>query len=389
MRVLTRPNEGGPTRQAIALWHAMAARGVSTLLVTGAVAAGEAELRPDAHGVPRVEWATAAAGGQAAGWLELPELRRGLAPFADLRAAGRLRALVRGWRPDVVHTHTSKAGWLGRRAARGSGAAVVHTFHGHVLADYFPRPFAWALARLERHMARATDALVAVSESCADELAAAGVAPRARFHVVRPAVPREPLTPRDQARAELGLPGDGDVVACVGRLVPIKRVSLFLAAMRRLPGMRGDVVGSGPLRAALLATAPPNVRFVGSRPDIARLLAAYDVLALPSRREGYPLVAVEAWRAGVPVAGFDVPGVRDAVTAGVGDLAPEGAGAAGLAAAIAAARSRRCHGPVREPSADACDPIAAAAQLLAIYANARSSRTGRIADIRKEASPTS
>lgn len=375
MRVLTRPNEGGPTRQAIALWHAMAARGVATLLVTGAVGRGEQELRPDAHGVPAVDLAAALAGAPQGGWLELPELRRGFAPWSDLAATRRLRQLARAWRPDVVHTHTSKAGWLGRRAVRGGGAAIVHTFHGHVLADYFPSPVGWVLARLERRLAAGSDALVAVSASCADELAALGVAPRARIDVVPPAVPCEALVPRSSARAELGLPADGPVAACVGRLVPIKRVQLFLDALRALPAWRGDVVGSGPLRARLEASAPPNVRFVGSRPDIARLLAAYDVLALPSRREGLPLVAVEAGRAGVPVAGFDVPGVRDAVGPTTGVLARDGTGGTGFAAAIAAAAKLRCHGRSGVAPTDASSPDVVAARLLALYGQARSRRT--------------
>ncbi len=374
MRVLTRPNEGGPTRQAIALWHAMAARGVATLLVTGAVPRDEQELRPDAHGVPPIALAAALAGAPQGGWLALPELRRGFAPWSDLAATRRLRRLARAWRPDVVHTHTSKAGWLGRRAVRGGAAAVVHTFHGHVLADYFPAPVAWLLARLERRLAAGSDALVAVSASCADELAALGVAPRARIDVVPPAVPFEALAPRSTARRALGLPDDGPVAVCVGRLVPIKRVQAFLDALRALPDWRGDVVGSGPLRARLAAAAPPNVRFVGSRPDIARVLGAYDVLALPSRREGLPLVAVEARRAGVPVAGFDVPGVRDAVDPTTGVLARDGTGGSGLAAAIGAAAKLPCQGrPGGAPSDDSC-PDAVAARLLAIYRQARSRR---------------
>lgn len=380
MRVLTRPNEGGPTRQAIALWHAMAARGASTLLVTGTVPRGEQELRPDAHGVPALAPSAVLAGDPRGGWLVMPELRRGVAPWADLRAVASLRRLLEAWRPDVVHTHTSKAGWLGRRAARGGDVAVVHTFHGHVLADYFPRPVGWALAQLERRLAATSDALVAVSASCADELAGFGVAPRERFCVVPPAVPVEPLRSRTAARAALDLPATGLVAVCVGRLAPIKRVRLFLDAMRALPDWRGDVVGSGPLRATLAAAAPPNVRFLGSRPDIATLLPAYDVLALASRREGLPLVAVEAGRAGVPVAGFDVPGVRDAVGPGAGVLAREGTGGGGLAVALAAAANRRCHGEAAAGAADAYQPDAVAAQLLAIYCQARSRRARQSVD---------
>lgn len=340
LRVLTRPNLGGPTRQAIALWHALAERSVATLLVTGSVGAGETLLSPAAHGVPVLTWNDALrAGRDAVGWLQLPELGRRLSPWADHQAAQALRTLLRSHGPDVVHTHTSKAGWLGRRAARVvPGARLVHTFHGHVLQDYFPAPFGWLLARLERRLAARTDVLCAVSDSCADELAAAGVAPRERFVVVPPAVAVPPAMPREQARAALGIPSDQRRVVCAGRLVPIKRVGDFVAAVAMVEGLWGDVVGDGrehaTLAAEAAALAPDRVRLWPGRPSLPSELAAYDALVLPSVREGLPLVAVEAFAAGVPVVGYDVPGVRDAVRLGGGTLVPPAAGPAGLAAAL-------------------------------------------------------
>ena len=115
MRILTRPNLGGPTRQAIALWHEHRRSHVRTLLVTGAVGRGENALAPSDEGVPSLSLPEALARGEAAeGWVTLPWLGRGIAPIADLRARAALRKLVAAVRPDVVHTHTSKAGWIGR-----------------------------------------------------------------------------------------------------------------------------------------------------------------------------------------------------------------------------------------------------------------------------------
>lgn len=343
LRVLTRPNLGGPTRQAIALWHALAQHGVATLLVTGAVGPGEALLSPADQGVPELTVGAAlAAGRAAAGWVVVPELGRRLSPFADRRAARTLRELMASHRPDVVHTHTSKAGWLGRSTAVAAGVPkLVHTFHGHVLRDYFAPPIGWLLARLERRLATRTDVLCAVSASCADELAAAGVAPRDRFHVVPPAVPLPTPLPRAEARARLGIVGDQRRVVCAGRLVPIKRVADFVRAVAALPGVHGDVCGDGPERASLEALAERlatgRVHFRAARPDFARELPAYDALLLPSVREGLPLVAVEAFAAGVPVVGYDVPGVHDALAElGRGVLVPPAAGPAGLAAAVGA-----------------------------------------------------
>ncbi len=342
MRVVTRPNLGGPVRQAIALWHEHRALGVRTLLVTGVVGAEEAGLDPAAAGVPRVSWQQALAGGAfAEGWLELPDLRRGIGPLADRRAARALAQLLASVRPDVVHTHTSKAGWIGRRAAVRAGVPVIaHTFHGHVLQDYFGAAASAWLRWLERRLAGATQLLFAVSPSCADELAAAGVAPRARFEVVPPAVPFAIPLSRAAARERLHIRDDAFRVACVGRLVPIKRVSHLVAMLAAQPGWCGDVFGAGPERARLLvqiaAMAPGRVVLRGALPEVATLLPAYDVLVLPSVREGCPLVAVEAFRAGVPVVGYDVPGVRDVLTGwGRGLLVPVAQGPHGLGAAAA------------------------------------------------------
>lgn len=372
LRLLTRPNLGGPTRQAIALWHAQRALGVRTLLVTGVVDAGEAVLSPADGGIPRCTAAEVEAAGEGAqGWLELPSLRRRIAPLGDRRALRQLRVLLRRFRPHVVHTHTSKAGWLGRRAAFAERVPVVaHTFHGHVLQDYFARPTAWALQRLERRLAARTTLLFAVSASCADELAAAGIAPRARFRVVPPAVALVPVLARAEARRALGLAGDDRAVVCVGRLVPIKRVEHFVRAVAALPGCRGEVFGDGPERPALAALAsalaPGRIVFRGARADVAALLPAFDALVLPSVREGWPLVAVEAAAAGVPVVGYDVPGVRDALLVLPGRLVPAAAGPAGLASALAGVLAAS-PAPAAPATLAPFAPGAVAAALVAAY----------------------
>lgn len=340
MRVLTRPNLGGPTRQAIALWHSQRAHGVETLLVTGAVGPDEVALTPSDHGVPEV-----APERPGAGWLQLPALRRGVDLLGDRAAGRRLRQLVRAYRPHVVHTHTSKAGAVGRRAARREAVPVVaHTFHGHVLQDYFGALPSALLRRLERRLARQTDLLFAVSASCAAELAACGVASRDRFCVLPPAVAPAPTLTRAAARARLGLDEEAWAMAAVGRLVPIKRLDHFVDVVAAEPELRGDVIGDGPLREALTRRAhgvcDGRLRMLGARPDAAALLSAYDALLLPSRREGCPLVAIEAFAAGVPVVGYDVPGVRDALgSLGRGLLVPVADGPAGLLRA-----SRRLRG---------------------------------------------
>jgi glycosyltransferase involved in cell wall biosynthesis len=380
MRILTRPNLGGPTRQAVALWHAHRELGVATLLVTGQVDGVETELSPASQGVPRLDLAKALAlGPEAQGWVEVPELGRGMSPWRDRRARRVLLQLMQAHRPDVVHTHTSKAGWVGRSAARAAGIRpIVHTFHGHVLQDYFGPVVSWGLARLEARLAKRTDLLIAVSGTCADELAEAGVAARERFVVVPPAVAVPSIARREAAREHLGIATGERRAVCIGRLVPIKRVDHFVAAIAGDPDWRGDICGDGPLRASLAALANQTGQRVlrrGAVPDIVQWLSAYDALVLPSVREGCPLVAIEAFAAGVPVVGYDVPGVRDALRDwGHGILVPVSEGSAGLRAAL---HRLACEPALRDECIAAghaavarFHPSEVARQLLAVYRSA-------------------
>lgn len=381
LRVLTRHNLGGPTRQAIALWHAHRELSVETLLVTGCVGPEEVELSPADHGVP-----PAPTDGSGPGWLALPDLVRGVDVFADHRARRKLQECIRKFEPDVVHTHTSKAGLLGRKAAWACGVPVTaHTFHGHVLKDYFGRVTSKVLAYLERRLARRTDVLFAISPSCRDELAECGVADRDRFVVTAPAVAvPEPLD-RDDARQRLGIETHEWRVCAVGRLVPIKRMADFVETIARQPQLHGDVIGDGPARQGLQVlaerVAPGRALVRGAEPDITSLLRAYDAVVLPSVREGCPLIAIEAFAAGVPVVGYDVPGVRDALSHfGRGVLVPEADGPAGLAAALLALRAdTTAQGNLvaeARRAVHACNPASVAAGLLEAYraASARKSR---------------
>ncbi|MEC7584955.1 MAG: glycosyltransferase [Planctomycetota bacterium] len=343
MRVLTRPNLGGPARQAVALWHALADLDVRTLLVVGACRAGETAVDLAGAGIPRI--AAADVTGDSAGFVELAGLDNRFSLAGSRTSRRELRTLVARHGPDVVHTHTSKAGWLGRSVARAAGVPVVaHSYHGHVLRDYFGPLRSWLLRSLERRLAARTDVLVAVSESCAVELAEIGVAPRSRLQVVPPAVAPQKGLDRQAARAALGLAADAWVVACIGRLVPIKRVDRFVEAIAGQAEVRGHVVGDGPLRAALTQQAAglDRLEFRGADADVRRYLAAYDAVVIPSVREGCPLVAVEAFGAGVPVVGFDVPGVSDVLDAwGAGLTVAEASGPAGLGEALAQLRGDR------------------------------------------------
>lgn len=379
MRVLTRPNVGGPTRQAVALWHAHRAMGVRTLLVVGRCAPGEPALDLAALGVPRVS--LDAVDGAAEGFVEVPALQRAPHPLRDWRARAALAAVQARFTPTVVHTHTSKAGAL-LRGRRSPAVRVVHTYHGHVLRDYYGRLRSALLVHLERRLAARTDALIAISPSCRDELVALGIAPAARLHVVAPAVEVAAFAAGDRARARatLGLGSETFALGFVGRLVPIKRPELFVAAVRAVRGpVAGLVFGDGPLRADLAPSAGDRIRWLGARADLAQLLPACDALVFTSRREGCPLAAIEAFAAGVPVVGLDVPGVRDALaTWGRGLLVPEAEGVAGLVGALASLRDDATRGSLVTAARAGLwrfTPETVAAELLRIYAQALAAAT--------------
>jgi glycosyltransferase involved in cell wall biosynthesis len=358
LRVLTRANVGGPARQAFDLHAAHHALGIQTLLVVGSTTGGETDLERVSHvsgtkvPLPGLTLAEALAQGPSArGLVTLPHLRRGVNPLADHRAERSLRDLIAAFAPDVVHTHMSKAGVLGRHAAFKSKVPVVaHTFHGHVLRDYFGPASSALFRRAERSMAERTQLLFAVSPSCAEELAELGVAPRERLRVVPPGLDLTRYSPaaRAAARQRLELSDQEVALGFVGRLVPIKRPEMFLLAVARVAQSLGGPVcavciGEGPRLSVLRKHAarlsrqkvPCRILFPGVQEDLATLLPALDVLLLTSRREGCPLSAIEAFASGVPVVGLDVPGVRDILGPwGAGVLVPDAEREHGLEKAL-------------------------------------------------------
>jgi glycosyltransferase involved in cell wall biosynthesis len=260
---------------------------------------------------------------------QMPTLVREVRPTDDVRTFAQLHGIMRRWRPSVVHTHLAKAGALGRAAAfRSRVPVVIHTFHGHVLQEYFSRLKNEAFLRAERVLARRTDALVAVAPWVRDELLSMGVGREHQWHVVPVGVDVRRLlgTRLDAAaaRERLGLPTEGPVVGCVGRLVPVKDHETFFEAARRVLQERPDatfvLAGDGESRDRLQQAATDmlgdRVRFLGWVDDLPSLYAAFDVVALTSKLEGTPVALIEAAAAGKPVVATNVGGVSEVVRHG-------------------------------------------------------------------------
>jgi glycosyltransferase involved in cell wall biosynthesis len=325
LRVIARLNVGGPALHVAYLTSGLAERGYDTTLVAGTIARGEESMAfvADAHNV-HVE--------------TLSELHREISPIRDLRAIVRLAQLIRRERPTILHTHTAKAGAVGRIAALLAAGArppiVVHTFHGHVLRGYFGRITTFGFRTLERWLARTTTSLVAVSPEVRDDLVALHVAPAAKFTVVRLGIDLSLRVDNDDAqrcetRRQMGLHEDAFVVGWVGRMTAVKRTDFVVRALEKLVADGVDayvvLVGDGPDREGLERYAHElgvikRCLFLGYQEDVARFYDAIDVLVLPSINEGTPVSVIESLAASRPAVATRVGGVPDVVRDGVDGL---------------------------------------------------------------------
>jgi len=334
-RIITRLNIGGPSIQAVTLSERLSARGVDTLLIHGALGAGEGDMQYLLSD-RRVRTQ------------HLESLRRPVAPAYDVVALATLyRALCR-FRPSIVHTHMAKAGSLGRLAAvaynrtvgRRAPARVVHTYHGHVLDGYFTAGATRLFTAAERRLAKATDAIVAISPQIERELLDEHrIGTAAQYRVIPLGFDLSPLAAltdadRRMARTALAIPDEARVVSTVGRLTAIKQHRLFLDAAARVAARDSRVLflvaGDGELRGEMERAARElgihdRTRFLGWRRDLSAIYGATDVFLLTSRNEGTPVALIESLAAGVPGVSTDVGGVRDVLSGpDVGRLAPFG-----------------------------------------------------------------
>ncbi|MBI5210960.1 MAG: glycosyltransferase [Elusimicrobia bacterium] len=326
VRIMDRLNTGGPAIHAILLARRFSAGPWSSVLVVGRESPGEGSMLDLAErsGVQPIV---------------IPSLGRELGLWRDIATFCKLFLLIRREKPDVVHTHKSKAGALGRLAARLCGVpVVVHTFHGHVLHGYFGPLKSLVFRLIERFLAKMTDRIIAVSQKVKEDLVRHGVAREDAIEVVPLGLDLGKFLRGARGggtlRRELGLGPDVPLVGIVARLVPIKRLDLFLQAARAVkdasPEARFVVVGDGELRPALEATAASlglkdGVRFLGFRDDLEAIYPDLDVLTLTSDNEGSPVSLIEGLAAGCAVAAFNVGGVQDVVKDGrTGVLTPAG-----------------------------------------------------------------
>jgi len=325
VRVIARLNVGGPAIHVSLLTEKLGPPRYQSTLVCGNIAPGEGDMTYFAkqRGVQPVV---------------IPELGRSLHPLRDTVTVWKLYRLLHRLRPDVVHTHTAKAGFVGRVAARLAGVPViVHTFHGHIFHGYFgpvqTRLFLW----LERFAARLSDRIITLSEGLRKELADTyRITDKNRIVVLPLGLDLDAFTqmPRRSGafRQAWGIPTDAPLIGIVGRLVPVKNHLLFLHAAAQvqteLPQARFAIVGDGEMRPQIETQVDAlglrhAIIFTGWQRDLAPVYSDLDVLVISSANEGTPVSVIEALASGCPVAATTVGGLPDLLEAGkLGRLVP-------------------------------------------------------------------
>jgi glycosyltransferase involved in cell wall biosynthesis len=271
-------------------------------------------------------------------FVTIPFLVRRINPAYDVWALIYLFLLLIKEKPAIVHTHTSKAGFLGRLAAKLARIPIiVHTPHGHVFFGYFGPLKTQMFILLEKYAARITDRIVALTKGEKEDYQFYKIAPEDKIIVINSGVELEKikdlsLEERQNLKRELGIPEKSFVVGTAGRLEPVKGPEFLMEAAKDIlsnyPQTYFVFAGDGPLRQRLERKAyelgiNTNMRFLGWRNDVTRVISIYDIFVFPSLNEGMGRVLVEAMALGKPVVASNVGGIPDLVTHGkTGFLVP-------------------------------------------------------------------
>ena len=245
-------------------------------------------------------------------------LGRKVSPINDFRAWVELRRLIGEMEPDVIHTHTFKAGLIGR-LVRGNHKRV-HTFHGHLFDDQSfsslqKKVITWA----EQYLAKRTDYFISVGEKVGEEIRSAGIGRNKVWASIAPGVSKLPLLDKLEARKKLGLDSQVFLVGWMARMTSVKNPRLLLDVARILPEVQFVMAGGGDLLDQIRLDAPNNVRVIGWA-DSSAFWSAVDLAVSTSDNEGMPIALIEAQLAGVPVVATDVGSNSEVIANGITGL---------------------------------------------------------------------
>lgn len=323
VHVITRLDQGGSATDTLALLQGQATTDNEIILVNGT--SEESLMTPPEQ--QQVDKDLQAAVDKGVRLIALSSLVRRISPSHDLKAFGRMCGLFYREKPDIIHTHTSKAGLLGRWAAFFTRTPVIiHTPHGHVFHGYFTRITSKLFILLERITAWITDAIIAVSERERIETLEQGIGSPHKLVTIYSAVDLNRFMNLridiEAKKKEFGIPADHGVVGTVGRLVTVKGHTFLLDAARAILAKRPRtvfvLVGEGDLHGELEKQAEQlgireKIIFAGWHSDVSEIIPLFDVFVLPSINEGMGKVLVEAMAAGKPVVASRVGGIIDLI----------------------------------------------------------------------------
>jgi glycosyltransferase involved in cell wall biosynthesis len=308
MQIIARMNVGGPAVIVAELMRGLDKSAFEQILVTGYCDENEADYLDT---VATDIKATRIAG-----------LGRSVSLLADLKAFFGLVSLIRKYKPNVIHTHTAKAGVLGRLASllAGRDAVRVHTFHGHLLHGYFSTALTKLVILIEKILAARTSVLIAIGTKVRDDLVAAGIGRADKYRVFFPGLPAPKVIAKATAQSALGINTETLYITFVGRLTQIKRPDRLLDVAKECKtrglDLRFLVAGEGELFESSKARCQReqlNVTFFGWRSDIDQIFAASDIAILTSDNEGIPLTLIQAAQAGLPIVATSVGSISDIV----------------------------------------------------------------------------
>jgi len=305
LSVVTRFGAGGPPISVLQLARGMKKFGYQTVIAAGSCSAQDADMSYLLNEHDKVEW--------------VPSMSRNIAPGSDFIALLQLIRLVRKYKPDIIHTHTAKAGVLGRLAGWVTGTPlIVHTFHGNVMRGYFGAFGSCCVQKIEQLVAAMSDTLLVLSRQQHREIAGEfSIADPQKVRILPLGLPLkefEKLSPPPLDRKEL-------VVAWFGRLVAVKNVPLLIQIIEQtleaIPAIRFVSAGDGPERPAvekLVNRSAGRVEYLGWQRDIAPVIERADVLIQTSLNEGTPTILMQGMAAARPFISTAVGGVVDMVT---------------------------------------------------------------------------
>ena len=311
LRIIARMNVGGPAIQITGLMQYLPRSEFKQLLVTGYCSAEELDyldenqIEIDVH--------------------KIMGFGRSISIWMDLQVFLALRRRIKYFDPHIIHTHTAKAGFLGRLASLTIRKKyfLVHTFHGHLLHGYFGSCKTKLVILAERVMSNYTDALISVGSRVMEELLAVNIGSSKKFLVFGPGIQLKELPPKKLAMEELNIPSEKYIISWIGRAVKIKAPERILEIARecklRNLNVHFTISGDGPLLTDLKLKARElelPIQFLGWQSDIEKVLSFSDLVILTSENEGMPVALIQAQMAGIPVLTTDVGSASEVLVNG-------------------------------------------------------------------------